>query len=140
MTFQSSSGGRIARPRCDDVPGGILAGGAPGTLGTSDNQSVPRASQQNSGSTASLPFVLNFLGRWYGKRNEECGSVFFRPEHSLQRLSRNERPASHPPIPIYGLNSALWGRDAGRRAFGPSLVSRVPIPGRRNEEIRTWTV
>ena len=123
MTFQSSSGGRIARPRCDDVPGGILAGGAPGTLGTSDNQSVPRASQQNSGSTASLPFVLNFLGRWYGKRNEECGSVFFRPEHSLQRLSRNERPASHPPIPIYGLNSALWG---GTPEGAPSVPASCP--------------
>jgi hypothetical protein len=70
-----------------------------------------------------------FLGRWDGERYEECGSVFCRPEHSLQRLSRNERPSVPPSDSHLRIEFGTLGRDAGRRAFSPSLVSRVPIPG-----------
>ena len=94
-----------------------------GTRGTPGNLSVPQASRQNSVSAASLPFVLYLLGRWDGKRYEECGSVFCRSEHSHEHFRETNAPASHPPIPIYGLNSALWG---GTPEGTPSVPAFCP--------------
>ena len=109
--------------RVELFPEGVVAGGAPGTLGTPDNPSVPRASLRNRGSTASLPFVLYSWDAGTVKSMKSMGVFSTGQSTPYKDFRQTNAPASHPPIPLYGLNSALCG---GTPEGAPSVPAYCP--------------